>query len=345
MNERIRNILTTLTKKPEMKMAELTKKLGLTRRQINYAINQFNSELIIQKVPSIKRNHAGDFIVPLEVLQLLSTQEELIGQVTTTPTDGERLALIVMFLITHNEYVSVEHLSGFLDVGKSTVTEDLKKVDQFIQSYYLTFKYDRIQGYQLEGSEHRIMQLLSDLVKRYPIFKRSEVAGNLSPQISKEEVIHLIHNMEEMLHLSYSDESLEYLRTALPLLLARAEVKTKLGTPDFFEGEVQYTPEHRFLSVLIKETHWEITDSYLDWLTLLFLISNIFEKKTTQEFDSDFQLKELIREMVSNFEHQTFITIEDRENFERRILNHLRPACFRIKYNLSLGMYSLDSLI
>lgn len=345
MNERIRNILTILTKRPEIKMAELTKELGLTRRQINYAINQFNSELITQKIPNIERNHAGDFIVPLEVLQLLSTQRELIEQVTTIPTDEERLALIVMFLITHIEYVSAEHLSEFLDVGKSTVTDDLKKVDPFIQRYYLTFKYDRIQGYQLEGSEHRIMQLLSDLVKRYPIFKRIDVTGKLSPQISKEEVIHLIHNMEQMLHLSYSDESLEYLRTAIPLLLARAVVRTKLGTQDFFEGEVQYTPEHRFLSVLIKETNWEIADSYLDWLTLLFLISNIFEKKTTQEFDSDFRLKELIREMVSNFEHQTFITIEDRENFERRILNHLRPACFRIKYNLSLGMYSLDSLI
>nr|WP_245986101.1 PTS sugar transporter subunit IIA [Vagococcus acidifermentans] len=105
------------------------------------------------------------------------------------------------------------------------------------------------------------------------------------------------------------------------------------------------TPEFRFLNVLIKETEWLLSESYLEWITLLFLISNIFEKKTTQEFDSDSRLKELIKEMVANFEKQTFITIKDKDNFERRILNHLRPACFRIKYNLSLGIYSLDSLI
>ena len=57
MNERIRSILTIITKRPEIKMAELTKELGLTRRQINYAINQFNSELITQKIPSIERTH------------------------------------------------------------------------------------------------------------------------------------------------------------------------------------------------------------------------------------------------------------------------------------------------
>ncbi|GCF94715.1 PTS sugar transporter subunit IIA [Enterococcus florum] len=344
MNERIRNILTLLVKKPEIKMAELTKELGLTRRQINYAINQFNSELITQKMPSIQRNHTGDFNIPLEVLQMISTQQTQARQLNLIPSDNERIALIIMFIVTNN-YVSIDHLSDYLSIGKTTVTEDLKKAEQLIEKYYLTLKYDRVNGYHIEKSEHRIMQLLSDLVKRYPIIKREEQLEQLSNRISREEVIHLIHNMEQLLHLSYSDESLEYLKTVLPLLLARGVVKSELGVDGFFEGEVRDTPEYRFLNVLIKETEWKLSESYLEWITLLFLISNIFEKKTTQEFDSDRQLKELIREMVSNFERQTFTTIEDRENFERRILNHLRPACFRIKYNLSLGVYSLDSLI
>ncbi|MGC3362672.1 PRD domain-containing protein, partial [Enterococcus faecalis] len=45
------------------------------------------------------------------------------------------------------------------------------------------------------------------------------------------------------------------------------------------------------------------------------------------------------------FQQQTLISIEDRENFERRILSHLRPACFRIQYNLSLGIYSLENVV
>lgn len=345
MNERIRSILTIITKRPEIKMAELTKELGLTRRQINYAINQFNSELITQKIPSIERNHSGDFNVPLEILQMMSAQQRQMEYLTSVPSDEERAALLAMFLITNTNYVSVDHLSDFLAVGKTTVAEDLKRADQLIQKYYLSLKYDRIKGYQINGSEHKVLQMLADLVKRYPIFKRDEVIEQLSIYISREEVIHLIHNMEQMLHLSYSDESLEYLKTTIPLLLARGIGESKLGAEDFFEGEVKDTPEYRFLNVLIKETEWQLSRDYLEWMTLLFLISNIFEKKTTQEFDSDQRLKELICEMVANFEQQTFITIEDRENFERRILNHLRPACFRIKYNLSLGMYSLDSLI
>ncbi|MGY3749405.1 helix-turn-helix domain-containing protein [Vagococcus acidifermentans] len=241
MNERIRKILTTLTKKPEIKMAELTRELGLTRRQINYAINQFNSELITQNIPCIERNHAGDFIVPFEVLQMISAPKRQTAQMNTIPSDDERRALLTMFLAT-NEYVSMDHLSDFLAVGKTTVAEDLKKTDQLVHKYYLSLKYDRFNGYQLENSEHKIMQLISDLVKRYPIFKRDEIIEQLSPDVSKEKVIHLIHNMEQMLHLSYSDESLEYLKTTLPLFLVRGLGKTKQGTKDFFEGNVRDTP-------------------------------------------------------------------------------------------------------
>ena len=45
MNKRIREILKLIIKNPEMKLSTLTSELDLTRRQINYAINQFNEEL------------------------------------------------------------------------------------------------------------------------------------------------------------------------------------------------------------------------------------------------------------------------------------------------------------
>ena len=45
MNKRIREILKMIIKNPEMKLSALTSELDLTRRQINYAINQFNEDL------------------------------------------------------------------------------------------------------------------------------------------------------------------------------------------------------------------------------------------------------------------------------------------------------------
>ena len=55
--------------------APLADELGLTRRQINYALARFNEELTLQKLPTIQRNPRGDIFVPLEVVQLFSHAE------------------------------------------------------------------------------------------------------------------------------------------------------------------------------------------------------------------------------------------------------------------------------
>ncbi|MDK6479779.1 helix-turn-helix domain-containing protein, partial [Enterococcus faecalis] len=63
MNKRIREILKLIIKNPEMKLSTLTSELDLTRRQINYAINQFNEELKTKNIPLIQRSHSGNITV------------------------------------------------------------------------------------------------------------------------------------------------------------------------------------------------------------------------------------------------------------------------------------------
>jgi transcriptional antiterminator len=347
MNERIRKILIGLIKKPEIKMAELTQELSLTRRQINYALAQFNSELNERGLPEIKRSHTGDFMIPMEVLRFFSVQQSELkeGLSERILSEEERVGLLLSYLCTTVDYVSMNHLTDFLMISRNTVQEDLKRAERFVSHYSLTIRYNRQSGYQLYGLETRVLQLLSDLVKQYAIFRQEEIKEQLAPLISEDEVLHLIHNMEQMLHLSYSDESIDYLQIAVRLSLQRSQ-SNSLSSEAIGQGDIRRTPEYKFLKVLLQDSSWQgIKESYLTWLTLLFLTSNIFERRTTQVFDSDAELRQLIHDMVSNFEKQTMIVVEDRDAFERRILGHLRPACFRIKYNLSLGVYSLDSLV
>ena len=43
-------------------------------------------------------------------------------------------------------------------------------------------------------------------------FSPKMIRRKLAQDVSEEEIVHLIHNMEQMLHLSYSDESVDYLQ-------------------------------------------------------------------------------------------------------------------------------------
>ncbi len=75
--------------------------------------------------------------------------------------------------------------------------------------------------------------------------------------------------------------------------------------------EIRKTPEYKVLTILLQDTPWSsMSPNYLSWLALLFLTSNIFERKTTQVFDSDSELRCLISEMVTSFQNQTLIMIE-----------------------------------
>ena len=90
-----------IIKNPEMKLSALTSELDLTRRQINYAINQFNEDLEMKNIPTIQRSHySGDITVPIEVILMMSQldQETVDEQATLALTEGERGALIVMTL-------------------------------------------------------------------------------------------------------------------------------------------------------------------------------------------------------------------------------------------------------
>ncbi|HGL3283775.1 TPA: helix-turn-helix domain-containing protein, partial [Enterococcus faecium] len=265
MNKRIREILKLIIKNPEMKLSTLTSELDLTRRQINYAINQFNEELKTKNIPLIQRSHSGNITVPIEVIQMISQPDYDIGddQELVVLTDSERQALIVMTLIANIDYISLDHLVDAVDVSKTTVMEDIKRTEPFIRNYSLTIRYNRMNGYQLVGSEHRILQLLSDLVKRFPIFRREMIRRKLAQDVSEEEIVHLIHNMEQMLHLSYSDESVDYLQTSARFLVSRGIKMSDKHA--FFPDDVTDTPEFRMLMILVHETGWSLSKSYMEW--------------------------------------------------------------------------------
>lgn len=343
MNERIQSIFEILLKNPEIRLTEIASKLNLSKRQVNYALNQFNEELEERGIPIVSRSHSGEISIPLEVIQLFANQTNRALDVPIY-SENERSILILLLLVMNYEYVSLNHLIDFLMVSKNTVLDDVKRAEWLAQKYDLQIQYDRYKGYQLIGTEHKILQLLSNTVQQSRVSQREVIKEQLNLFVSEEEVVHFIHEVEQFLHLSYSDESLDYLNTSIQYLVTRG-VKEDIQKKIFFENHVRQTPEFRIISSLILDTNWALSSSYIEWLSLLFLTSNVFEKKTTQIYDSDNALRKLIHEMVEKFQTQTFIMIEERENFERRILSHLRPACFRIQYDLSLGIQTLESLI
>lgn len=341
MNERQLGILELLIKYPDYKIGDLEKELGLSRRQINYSISQFNSILEDNRLPSIKRNKAGDFFIPSEVVQMIADSTEIDTADTDYMGEGERRDIVIMYLIISNHFVSLDHLVDLFYVSKTTMIKDIKNANTFIKQYGLSIEYSREEGYEILGPEVNIRVLLNELIILWG--DRLENSQLLSEYLyeENEQLIHLVSTIENELGVKYSSESFNSLVKLLNYTISR--IKSNKSTEEnFFMKQVSETSEYVVIKRYTKE-NWDFSESDFEWITLLFLSSNIY-RKSNKIFDEVY-LKELINEMVNKFELKTLITIEKRNEFIERLYAHIRPAIYRIKYNLSLERYNINNLI
>ena len=182
MNNRIQKIISLLLKEPNITITEMMQKLSLTRRQINYAINLIDEKLKNKNLPIIKRHRDGSFSFSptiKEILPLYNNQG-----MENTYTDSDRQALILIYLIFNKSYVSLNHFTTFLNYSKTTISYDLKEINQITSNYNLKVVYNRVEGFSLVGSEDNVLRLATDLILGHINLLTDKIVNKLNPSLS-----------------------------------------------------------------------------------------------------------------------------------------------------------------
>lgn len=342
MNERALKILNLLIRRPEYRMTDLENNLHLTQRQINYSIGQVNSALEEKKLPRIKRNKTGDFFIPMEVVQASALHEEPDNEQNAFFSDAERMDFLLLYLMISREILSLNHIIDVIHVSKNTALADIKRANKYAERYMLEITYSRSTGYEINGEELQIRMLLNDLIqKRMKQVKKVDPLRNVLC-VRKDEVIHFIRSIEKTMTINYADESFDFMVEVISYTMTRT-LSGKVTEKSFFRHQVDSTSECMVVKKLIPQD-WKMTEDDLEWLTLLILSSNTYQNRLDGQ-DSDKPLRKFIHQMVNQFQIQTFIEIEERQNFEKRLFDHLRPAYFRIKYGLKIGNIGLQNVL
>lgn len=342
MNERAIEIINLIIRNEDYKVTDIERELGLTRRQINYALNQMNELLGSNGLPTIKRNSVGQFYIPTEVVQMFAADTTEILMKNKYYFDVERFDYIMLYLAVYAEEVSLNHLIDTLKVSKNTIISDLKNVERILEKYEIKLEYSRIKGYIIAGVEKAIRKMLNDVIRRNILLKREVPFSKHIKNLYGDKSIHLIRNLEKKMDIRYSDESFNFLIEALSYNFARIE-SGKSYQLLIDEGNLKDSVEYKVLKGSLNiSIHEEL------YIALLFITSNVYTNNLTygQAKEDDYvqKIMGLIKRMVSMFEQKTLIQIEDRDKFEVRLLNHLRPAIYRIRFNLKINDYSLQAL-
>ncbi|MGX7361871.1 BglG family transcription antiterminator [Aerococcus loyolae] len=339
MIERGIKIVQLLIANPGYKIKDIEKYLNLTRRQINYSLNQLNDTLDSNGLPKIGRNKKGDFFIPNEIFEMFTQKSSRDFNSKSVYSEKNREKIIIMYIAIAKEFVSLAHIIDLLNISKSTVMEDINSARITLKKYNLRITYDRTSGYDIEGKELDIRRLISNLLNQDNSFLINALSEYLI--IEKDEMIHYIRNVEKSLNIKYSDASFNYLVNVLGFTITRI-FSNRVKEKDFFINQVNSTVEYDSI-IKIFPNDWNLTRSDYEWINLLFLSSNVYQTNQLLTLYND--LDSIVDTMILDFENKTLVNIENKSEFKLRLIGHIRPSIFRIKFNLKFSKADLSSLI
>ncbi|WP_066053532.1 BglG family transcription antiterminator [Robertmurraya korlensis] len=336
LDDRSVNLLNELIRTPQIKNKELEVKFKLSRRQISYSLEKINQWLETKNLSPITKSRNGNFIIDKKIFEHFSVPHPTVSQLDEyIPTEKERALLIILYLLGKKEEVSLFHIIDLFNVSKNTGISDIKEASNYIKSYSLTIVYSRSDGYEIVGDEFQIRKLLVFVVRSvlnlfngHKYFERI-FHLDISPMRDK------VKSIEASLKIHLTDERFECLPYIIELIFSRIEQGHFLNA-DFHIGlkELADTEEYLVSEILLKED-MDLPMSERIWLTLQLLTSNVRSSDILTD-DRINDLKVAILNMLAMFEKKSCIFIDDKKAILDKLMIHMRPAYYRIKYHLTL---------
>ncbi|WP_222619067.1 BglG family transcription antiterminator [Ornithinibacillus hominis] len=338
LSDRYKMILDELTSNPSITSVALEKKFKLTRRQLGYSIQKINEWLMSNNLPVIERTRQGHFVVNQAVFTKLSGNSEAISTTIETPIlrEVERVQLILMMILSSEEELSLNHFTYELDVSKNTILNDLKQAQSYVDDYELTIRYSRKFGYLLEGKEFQIRKLLMHMTYHILQLNDGETRLKKIATIQDEEINEFkkrVEKVENQLNLKFTDEKLQMMPHVLILLFRRIQKGHLMKSFSIEYQELSNTKEYKATEELLNDIdHIPLSERL--FITLHLLTTNVFSTEMMEGKEIP-NLLPAIDNMLRHFEKSACIYLQDRDQLLDKLMQHMKPAYYRIKYHLT----------
>ncbi|MBA2876037.1 BglG family transcription antiterminator [Thermaerobacillus caldiproteolyticus] len=346
LDVRSSHLLREVMKNPNISSKELEKKYQLSRRQIGYSFEKINIWLKSKNIPEIERTNNGYFLIDKSLKSRISLDEDFRYENLSELSKMQRVNMILLMLLSKNEELSLAHFTSELKVSKNTVMDDLKKVKKIADDSGLEFRYSRKHGYLIEGKEFNIRKLLISTIDKILKMDQGTERVRRIAQLSDEEIMEFrrkIEQVEKSLNLKFTDEKIEIMPYILILILRRIRQGMQIGSFYINYKEISDTKEYLATEEILHDFK-DVPEEERLFITLHLLTTNVhWSEGLTEETIPN--LVQALDEMLVLFEKNTCIFLKDRDQLLHKLLLHMKPAYYRIKYHLTEAndMYEIVS--
>lgn len=343
-------ILKLILKNPEgCSVEEITTKLNITRRTFYYDFEQINDWM---KSGGIGKAVIESHVVNIQSEKMKELKCEIKKNESYFYSIEERRILELLYILLSPEVVTIERMQRLFDVSKNTVLMDIKEWKTVLKKQEIAIVSTIKAGYVLQGEEFAIRKLTGQQIKKLENFQPKdllkkwiqealfsvtgeeydyrELARCLIKQYEQDENIKLVSENEEF---EYSMILISWIRSMEShTMVLSAEEKAALASTRPYQSLRKSFQK-------LKEHHMDIPDSELYYMATLLL--GIKMAQFTSQNQEDLYIYRFTASLIKNFERIACITFENRERLASRLIGHIRPLYYRLKY----GMQSVNPLV
>ena len=339
LDERSNQVFISMVHSAQKSSKSLMKKFSLSRGQLNYDFKKINDWLSDNHFEKIKRTKNGYFIVPNDVKKRYQSENTSIDhRKDYLYSMQERIYLIEVMLLSKEEYLSLNHFIDALKLSKNTVLRALKELEKSIIPYRLELKYSRSNGYYIEGAEWKKRQLLRDALNLLVETNNGYIEIIEFAQLREEELTNYkqkLDSIEKELNVRFTDDQIAILPTFFLLILRRIAKGETIQYDFEIDFDVLVTTKEYKAMKEVSENVDAISEEEEVYLTLQLLATNVSTADILTKGEL-FRMQYALNEMLLLFEKGSAIRIENRGKLLTQLMQHMKPAYYRIKYKINL---------
>lgn len=341
VSDRNLNILQQLIKQRSIKESELSQLFDLSARQLSYSIDSINEKLSENHLPTIEKRQ-GCYYAKNEAAEYLTIQQSIQDIIFSKE---DRIYLLIIMILARTEELSLDHFCIELQISKNTALSDIKKAKEHLTKYQLKIEFSRKKGYVISGNEWDKRIVLFQAITKIYKYYGEKVTEELLEGSKKhlEQVKSDVLKIEKYIGVKYTDEDFYPLIYFIASLFIRIEREQLIdGSRIGDREEIERTKEYQSISYITTDFP-ELPEAEKLFIALQLLSSNIRNKGMVSEKELPL-LANSLWEFLIEFETNTFLVLSDKKDLLKKLLNHFKPAYYRIKYDLSTENVLYDKI-
>ncbi|MBP9477779.1 MAG: PTS sugar transporter subunit IIA [Sebaldella sp.] len=339
VNNRLLRILEYLKKKEETSIKEIASDLNINERAVRYEIDNLNYILEMNNSQVIEKEAKGRLVINNALAN--DSNIDLIFKIGKNSKE-ERIKVIKLKALLENS-INLSSLSKILDVSRVTIKSDLLEIEEELKEQKIFFSKNRIHTEEKNIRNYIMSNYYKEINRIYyenefitNTFNYKELFKELL-DIDIDHIKKFIKEISEKLD-NRNNNFYEYIFSYIVISYMRMKKGFQIEEVSnilFLKSTKEYEIVNEKIKILEDYLFLKYTEQEKLVLTDYILGGYSYEYNTSI-FENWIEIKLLIKNIINEVnEYMDIDIIQDEELFEG-LLNHIKPAIYRIKNNLNI---------